>query len=359
VSRVVVCGTKFGRVYLAALREPTPELELAGILAGGSERSKRCAEHYGVPLWSDPEEVSDDVDLACVVVGSTVNGGPGSELAQALMARGLDVLQEHPLHHDELAGCLKAARRAEVMYRLNTHYVHLEPVRRFVAAARELTSRQQPLYVDATCGIQVIYTLLDILGRALGSVRPWTIEALGGDDAPFRTLAGTIAGVPLTLRVQNELDPGDPDNFAHILHRVTLGTEGGNLTLHSSHGPVLWCPRPHLPSAARDAVVLDEVEGEHLDYPSAEALGPPGAPSYREVMGTLWPAGVRHALAELQAASAAGEDPLRDGQYHLTLCRLWQDVTGSLGYPALREQDEPTPLPAEALSPRIEEELHA
>ncbi|MEH1123250.1 Gfo/Idh/MocA family oxidoreductase [Micromonospora sp. CPCC 206061] len=362
--RVVVCGTKFGQVYLEGLAAPDPAYELAGVLARGSERSRACARHYGVPLFTSVEQLPADVDAACVVVRGGLLGGPGADLAQALLARGLHVLQEHPLHHDELAACLRTARRHRVVYRLNSFYVHTAPVRRFLGAARELLRRQPALYVDAACGFQVAYALLDILGAALGRLRPWglagpaplppEVSALTGLRVPFRSLDGVLAGIPLTLRVQNQLDPADPDNYAHLLHRVTLGTEGGSLTLVGTHGPVVWSPRPDFPRDVRDEAAAAPhydrayAGDDHLDVPSGGVLGTADAPSYRQVFRSVWPAGVRQAVVELRRAAEAGEDPLAAGQYHLTLCRLWQDVTARLGPPELVSEAPPRPLsPAE------------
>ncbi|GAB3934995.1 hypothetical protein GCM10027614_09000 [Micromonospora vulcania] len=260
--RVLVAGTKFGQVYLQAFRQPDFPFELAGILAGGSARSVACARHYDVPLWTDVAQVPDDVTLACVVIRGGLLGGPGGEVARALMERGLHVLQEHPLHHDELVECLRTAGRAGVVYHLNSFYVHTAPVRRFLAAARALLARQPARYVDAACGFQVAYALLDILGQALGGVRPWglappvelpeQVRRLSRVDVPFRSIDGVLAGVPLTLRVQNQMDPADPDNYAHLLHRVTIGTEAGNLTLVGTHGPTVWSPRPDFPQQVQD-----------------------------------------------------------------------------------------------------------
>lgn len=350
--RAIVCGTKFGRVYLAALRSPGSPFELAGILARGGDRSRACARHYDVPLFTDPDEVPDDVRVACVVVGSGLNGGSGALLARRLMARGMHILQEHPLHHDELADCLRQARQNGVVYRLNTHYVHLAPVRRFVRAARALGARQRPLFVDAVCAYQVAYALFDILGEALDGLRPWDFAASAPDgaDRPLRSLDGCIGGVPLTLRIQNWLDPEDPDNHAYLLHRITIGAEGGTLTLVDSHGPVLWSPRPYVPPETHQAVTLDAAPGEHLRQPSVTAIGPGDAPSYREITGSVWPDGVRTALCGLDRAIAAADDPLRRGRYYLALCRLWQDAMSVLGPPRLVRTEPPRPLIADELA---------
>lgn len=366
--RVVVCGTIFGQVYLEAFRVPGIPFELAGIVAHGSERSKACARHYGVPLFTSPADVPGDVDIACVVVRSGLLGGRGVELAQAFMARGIHVLQEHPLHHDELAECLRTARRHRVVYRLNSFYVHLPPVRRFITAARALLGRQRALYVDAACGFQVAYALFDILGEALGGVRPWglaeapplaeDLRRLTTLDTPFRSLGGVIAGVPLTLRIQNQLDPSDPDNYAHLLHRITIGTEGGNLTLVNTHGPIVWSARPGFPRRVRNtgarphftagaAPEPDADDEAHLDAPSATVLDVGEVPGYRDVFESLWPRGVARALGDVRRAALEGDDPLPRGQYHLTLCRLWQDTTVRLGPPELVRCRPPQGLSAD------------
>lgn len=362
--RVLVAGTKFGQVYLQAFDQPGFPFALAGILGQGSPRSVACARHYRVPLYTDPADLPGDIDLACVVIRGGLLGGHGGDVARTLMAKGIHVVQEHPLHHDELAQCLRVAAKAGVVYHLNSFYVHTEPVRHFLAAARDLLSRRPARYVDAACGFQVAYSLLDIIGQTLGSVRPWAfapppapsaeLTGLTRLDVPFRSIDGVIAGVPVTIRVQNQLDPADPDNHAHLLHRVTLGTEAGSLTLVGTHGPTVWSPRPDFPHQVQDprtgvphfaeAADVDD----HLNVPSVAALGAVSGPSYREIFRSVWPAGVGHALQELHDAARAGEKPLRRGQYHLTVCQMWQAITAGLGPPELIHEAKPEHLrPAE------------
>lgn len=359
--RTVVCGTKFGRVYLAGLADH-PEVQLTGILARGGQRSKACAEHYGVPLYTEPDQLPDDTDLACVVVGTAINGGPGAQLSQHLLRRGIHVLQEHPLHPDELTACLRAAREGGVLYRVNTHYPHLTPVRRFLAAAEELRTRQQPLFVDGMAGFPVGCSLLDLAARAVGRQRPFALDppaSTQADDRPYTAVSGTLGGIPATLRLQNELDPSDPDNHSHLLHRLTVGTEGGVLTLVGTHGPVVWSPRPHLPSAAAEAAVLRAPEDPRTTEPSGLVLGPATAPSYDEVLESVWPRGVARAVHEMAQSVRTGQQAAQHGQYQLTLARMWLDVTTHLGPPRLREQPEPAVLPTAPLATaaaRIDEE---
>ncbi|WP_307849695.1 Gfo/Idh/MocA family oxidoreductase [Qaidamihabitans albus] len=345
----VVCGTRFGRIYLRALGLPASPYRLRGVVARGSERSRACAEYYGVPLYHEVDDVPGDVELACVVVGSGLAGGPGAALAERFLDRGMHVLQEHPLHPDELACCLRAAHREGVTYHVDTLFVHVEPVRRFVASARRLLARQQAIFVEATCAYQVLYTLLDVLGAALGGLRVRALSVTPPEPSPFRTVKGELAGVPFAVRVQHELDPGQPDNHAHLLHRITIGTEGGQLTLVNTHGPVVWSPRPHLPAEPANAVRLGDSPAPHLDLPSARVIGSADAPSYRQAVDTLWPEAILRAVSALR-----DEDGRAHGQRQLRLARFAREVNELLGPVRLVRRPDPTVLGAEAVLPYAE-----
>jgi len=357
--KVVVCGTRFGRIYLAAFRDPDFPFELAGIVARGGERSRRCAEHYGVPLYRSADEVPPEVDIACVVVSGGINAGPGAELAKQFLARGMHVLQEHQLSQDELASCLQTARRHGATYHLNTLYVHIDPVRRFIAAAREALRQRPLMYIEATTAFPVMYSMFDILGKAIGKVRPWRLPpappfpadalALAEFEPPFRTVEGVLAGVPCTLRVQHQMDASDPENHAHLFHRITLGTEGGSLVLVNTHGPVVWNPRPRLPQELDDTVEPREATAEYLRYPSSVPIGPASAIGYGDLMDQVWPAAVRRALTGLWQAASAGDPGIRDGQYQLGLCQLFREAAASIEPLDLSRRAYYDPLPVESL----------
>ncbi|MGI5121652.1 Gfo/Idh/MocA family oxidoreductase [Marinactinospora thermotolerans] len=358
--RTVVCGTGFGRFYAEAVRSLPGEFELVAILARGGEHSRAYARRLGVPLYTSVEELSEGVDVACVVVGAAVSGGPGSELARALLSRGVHVLQEHPVHHDELAATLRTARAHGVVHHLNPFYRHVAPIARFLAAAAELRRRGRLLFADATAAIQVLYPLLDVMGRALGGLRPWGladpveppagVEALAATPRPYRTVQGVVGGVPLTLRVQNQLDPSDGDNHALLWHRLAIGAEGGVLTLADTHGPVLWNPRLHAPRDAHGRLVSTGPGTGHLTEPSATVLEGTEPVPFREVFARLWPEAIARALRGLAADIAEGADPLARGHYDLAVCRIWHDVTGRLGRPEIIRPTPPRPLRAAELA---------
>lgn len=353
--RVVVCGTSFGRFYLRALQKLRQQFELVGVLGRGSQHSRSCASEYGVPYFTKVAELPSEVDIACVVVRSAVGGGDGADVAQQLLARRIHVLQEHPLHHDELAACLRSARSHRVQYQVNAFYEHLDSVRCFLRAAKELRSHQRPLFIDATCASQVLYPLVDILGHAVGGLRPWmfsdppeippVLRDLALTSAPFRALQGVLGGVPVALRVQNQIDPSNPDNHAHLLHRIMIGAEGGVLTLVDPHGPVLWNPRLHANRDDSGRLVVDGEQTTRLDAKSTSLLASAESPTFRSVFTDIWPDAIGRALLRLRSAIDRGDDPVQSGQTALTTCKIWQDLLTRLGSPELVKLDEPRALP--------------
>jgi pyochelin biosynthetic protein PchG len=342
IPRTIVCGTGFGRTYLSALRRTGMPFELTGILARGSPRSRACAQHYGVALYTEPDQLPP-ADIACVAVNAGPNGGQGAALAQDLLSRGIHVLQEHPLLPAELAACLRQARQSRTGYHLSTNYVHLDSVTCFIDAARRLLGQQRALFIDALSSFQVLYSLGDILGRAIGGLRPWSLTASpappGGEV--LRSVTGALHGIPTTLRIQNQIDPVRRDNGPHVFHRISLATEGGNLLLADTQGPVLWSPRLHMPAGYPDAVSIDTLAAGPLDLPSSICLTGPQALSHRQVIGEQWPLAASRALLELRQAILDGADPLPRGQHHLTLSHLTADITAQLGLPVIARSGEP------------------
>lgn len=83
-QRVLIVGAKFGEMYLNAFMQPPEGLELVGLLAQGSARSRELAHAFGIPLYTSPEQITKMPDIACIVVRSTVAGGTGYAACQTL-----------------------------------------------------------------------------------------------------------------------------------------------------------------------------------------------------------------------------------------------------------------------------------
>ncbi len=296
VRSVVVAGSRFGQFYAAGVAAD-PRFVLRGILGQGSRRSRALAERLGVETWCEVEALPDDVRLACVAVGGAARGEQGPALAEALMARGIDVLIEHPLLPREWQDLLRSAERLGRRCLLNTFYPQLPAVARFIELGRQLHRRRGIRHLDAACGVQVGFATLDILAALLEGVGPWSLESPSNDLSAMRGLSLVLAEVPLSLHVLNELAAAD-DGRMTLLQRVSLTTDRGTLSLLSPHGPLLWTPAVAVPAEDDDGLfaLFDEIAGEPL--PSAQ-LWYAEPCSWAQVHQRLWPAAAAMGLQAL------------------------------------------------------------
>ena len=125
--------------------------------------------------------------------------------------------------------------------------------------------------------------------------------------------------------------------------------------LPGARGPIVWPAHPRIPRQARDAAAAPLFESEPLDsnQPSALVIGPATALGHARLFGSLWPLAAAHALRCMHDAIRSGEDPLRCGHYHLTLCQMRQDIASELGPPELLRQEQPRPLPSAQLAAMV------
>lgn len=155
-----------------------------------------------------------------------------------------------------MAECLRLARQQGCHYQVNTHYPHVPAVRQFIAYLHEAMQTQNRVLLRQLAGFKLFAGCWISLGVYWGHFSPYGFSVAGGDvllrsllenPAPYTQLQGVIAGVPLTLNLQNQLDPAAPDNHFHIMHRLCVGLPSGNLLLVNTHGPVIWSPYFHIP----------------------------------------------------------------------------------------------------------------
>jgi thiazolinyl imide reductase len=321
-----------------------------GLLAKGSERSKECAKHYGVNLYTDIGQLPDTIELACVILRSGSMGGHGANLSLQLLERGIHVIQEQPIHYKELASCLRTARQNDLHFRISNLYVQLPAVRRFIACAREMLAKQDALYLDATFAIQVSYPMMRILSEALPTIRPWKISNVIKDNGPFQVVSGILGNIPVTLRVHNEIDPKDPDNHLHLLHCFTIGVEGGRLSLIDTHGPLVWHPRLHVAYSHNLFNDLLTAAPAHLNEANTHMLGSADSMSYRDIFMKQWPSAIGRELSAIrEMIQGNGNMGAASAQQELLGAELWHYLTDALGYAVLRSNCKHQPLSADIL----------
>ncbi|ALK30697.1 Gfo/Idh/MocA family oxidoreductase [Burkholderia plantarii] len=344
---VVVAGSRFGQFYAAGLAG-SGDYRLAGILANGGARSAALAAKVGVPLYETPEALPDDVRLACVAVGGAARGAAGGELARRLMMRGIDVLIEHPLLPVQWDDLLREAGRHRRRCLLNGFYPNLPVVAKFIDVARRLGRQRGAVHVDATCSVQLGYALLEVLAGMLEGVGPWSIEPERAGRSSMRACSMMLVETPVSLRVHNEMAAGD-DGRMQLLFRIALQVDGGTWTLASPHGPLLWEPAIRAPGTdARGLFPIFDGAAGVSGLPSVQ-LYEARPPGWEHIHATVWPQAAVRALAPL----VTGHGLAAANQRSTEVTRLWQRLTGVLGFPAQPLHD----LPGEALEQALEHTL--
>lgn len=245
--RVLIVGAKFGEIYLNAFLNSSPNLELAGLMARGSSRARQLAHDFGIPLYTAVDQIPEGIDIACVVVRSTVAQGQGGQLAEQFLQRNIHVLQEHPLHPAEVDHLQRIAIKRGLIYWVNSFYPFVSAGRSWVSCAnrvRSLLDGASPVTGQFTTSRQLLYSTLDLLLQAYGIVdtRKIQVEQLCSDtDDLFATLIIKLPeGDRISLRLQSVLNPSDPDMFSLVMHQASLFWPSGYLTLESTYGPVVW-----------------------------------------------------------------------------------------------------------------------
>lgn len=305
--RVLVCGTNYGASYLRALSMNESGLWPAGILAR-SERSRALAARCGVPFYTSVEEVPRGaIDAACVAV----SGDAGRAITAALLERGVHVLEEHPQGAADIA----AHRRSRAVYHVNAHYSDIEIAAAFVATFRAMPSRA--LFVNVLTNPRALYSAIELLGRAVGSLQEVELEVLPPAPNAFFTIARAGA---LTIQVQNIFSPVDDGSSNWVSHNVTAGFDDGVLALTEAQGPLTWTPAP--PSLPQ----LQAVGMALWNRPLWHVLAAP-PPAYSDYVTAVRDRANRVALARFAEAVRTGVTPPEQSDAHLLgVSGLWEQL---------------------------------
>jgi len=352
--RVLIVGAKFGEIYLHAFLQARPGLALAGLLAQGSARAQQLAHAFGIALYSSVEQLPDDIDIACVVVRSTVVGGRGTALAQALLRRGIHVIQEHPLHPDDIARLQQVARQHDCCYWVNSFYLHTAAGRRWVDHARRVRAclNDTPAcFAQLVTSRQLLYSSLDLLLQAIESSPEIALELLAVDDPDFHLLRLALPGCKALLRLQSYQDEDDPDLHNLFMHLLTLGWPSGYLTLQASYGPLLWTSVFHDQQHRHDSGSLYHGgSAEALDQVPVLLLHPAPA-DWRHALEVEGAAAVAEVLQLLcQHLDGAPLPPAFNGSYQYRLACLWQATLRQVGSAQVRQLTAPTLLNAQSFN---------
>jgi len=332
--RTIVFGSTFGQFYLEALKRSSDQFEIVGLFASGSDRSKQCARAYDIPLITDINEVNpEEVDLACIVLRSSVMGGKGTEFALACMNKGIHVIQEHPIHHKDLANCLRVAQQNNIHFLSGNLYIHLPAFKRFAAAAKQLFSTHKIDYIDIAMATQVSFPLVHMMLQVLPNPRPLKVHQVVKHGGPFQVLVGSWGDIPMTIRAHNEVNPDDPDNHMHLLHSISIGCAGGTLSLTDTHGPVVWKTQLHIPHDE----LLKNISAEHqLTESSTYYLGASATDNYQDILQLQWTEAIGEDLKLMKNFITGEQRPHQRAQLELLCAQQWNELTSAFGPPELK-----------------------
>lgn len=334
--RILIVGAKFGEIYANAFLDHMPGVSLAGIMANGSERSRKLAHAFGVPLYTRLEDVPQDIDIACVVVRSTIVGGEGSRLAESLLRKGLHVVQEHPIHPEEVARLQKLARELCRVYWVGSFYSNATAGKIWIDTARQIQGRVGPPQIATlTTSRQLLYSGLDLLLHAMA--HPITLpeasaSILNGLHADSLRL--TCGQTDISLSLQNYIDPEDPDMHSLVMHQILLGWQEGYLSLTSSYGPVIWVGNWFDPAHLEASTTLYDGPPEtrlRLRLPARQILHE-GPETWQQIFEHDAPTCVRR-LLEAICTTLDGEDASlhAHASHQYQVAAAWQSILHCTG----------------------------
>ncbi len=361
IYKVVVCGTGFGMFYIEALRCLKKDFEIVGIVAKGSVRSQKCASFYNVNLYHSPEEVPDDVDIACVAVRSGSLGGAGTEMSLKFLERGIHVILEQPVHHEELKQCFQTAQKNKCCFMTGDLYMNMPEIRRFFQVCRFLDSRGEKIeYLRAGSCVQAFYPFAELLLHLVpnGKVE---ISYVGEQQADFKQIIGTIGNIPFTFQFNNTINPKDPDNHMQILHNFCCYYPSGRLELVDTRGLLLWYSRMNMPWSIFDGGGFPEHYPENMLAPNMKILTPDLrklTKPYHEYAQESWVNCISLDLLKLKQMINERKQFLIKAQQEQKASRLWNELTQKFGFAsltvslsskssAIKELDDASVLPEE------------
>ncbi|MFZ6757860.1 Gfo/Idh/MocA family oxidoreductase [Undibacterium sp. Ji50W] len=242
--RVLVCGSNYGATYIRALAASQDNVRLAGILSTGSARSMAYAHQAQVPHYTDVDSIPDgSIDIACVAVP----GETGNQLSLALLSKGIHVLCEHPIGTAQMNKAFAVAQEYGRLFQVNAHFADLLAPQAFFNGLSVAKHMGPPLHFDLAVNLRTLYSSLDIVGRALGSLADIQVIAppATGDSPPmFASLLLVSPILHISLLCQNFASAADDGSATLLNHRCSATFAHGNLLLAETNGPVVWFPSP-------------------------------------------------------------------------------------------------------------------
>ncbi len=321
--RVLVVGTSFGKFYLDAI-EKSDKLRLVGILSRGSEKSKKLSLEYGVNNYTDISEIDwDNVDIAVVAVRSLVSFGKGGELARKITEKGVTVLEEQPVFIKEVENILNNVTFGKNAYDVSNFYRYISMTEDFINMSAELRNKSVINCIKASVSIQVLFPLLDILYDIVGGLQD--IEFRCVDKGRICILRSIGGDTEIYLDVYNEYEPNNIDGSFQLLYNISIETNKGILTLSDPAGYVFW-QNHFIMSDGNNHEILSKTKVSEILHSDSEL-------SFKNLYDELWTDAMQKAILNCYSLAENAELMKQKSEKLLTVCRLWRDISKSVGKP--------------------------
>jgi NAD-dependent oxidoreductase involved in siderophore biosynthesis len=170
---------------------------------------------------------------------------------------------------------------------------------------------------------RALYSCVDLLARALGTLQPLEIRTTAlVEGLPLVPLQGTAAGIPFLLQCHRLVSAVDDGSAAWTSHHVVIGFPEGHLLLGDNAGPVLWVAAPP---------PVHQLGPAALAAPAWSPLSPP-PPTFVEHFYGVRERANRLALARWADQIRTGRTYPEQGPEHLLeVSRVWRAILDLLG----------------------------
>lgn len=323
--RIVICGLRFGKLYLESLLANEKFYEIIGILGKEGGQSSEIAKFNNIPLYTSVDQLPANIDLACVILRAGVLGGEGINISTELLQKGISVLHEQPVHYKELVECYSIAKRNKIFFGVANFYKYIPSTKKYVNLAILLSKEEKIQYITIECGHQVLYSVIGILLEIVDYKRPFNIEEIIKCKGPFDIVNCRIGSISCIFKIHNEIDSKDPDNFFYLLYRIQVGYCSGELVLEDPSGPILWYSRIFIPHEFK----FEEFSKEHHSNIKIISKGN----SYSNIFQKEWTKAI---VDQIKTMRKMTENSILIDSYmqkELYQSKQWQIITELIGYP--------------------------
>ena len=330
--KAVLCGATFGQFYMEALSRLSEKFEVVGLIARGSEKSRKCADFYNVPLFTSADEVPEDTDIAFVILRSGILGGVANDYVKYFLERKIHVFQEFPVHPKDAEENFKLSLKNKVCYCIGDFYVKLPQIRNFISRVKELNEICPPSHIQLGCSSAVSFPAVMMLREMLPSAKNTELKCLSENETPFQIIAGKIDNIPLTAEVHNETNTKDPDSAMYLLQSFNVIYENGRLSLQDPFGGICWYSKVKSSAKRYESGAVARLSGGN----SADGcilLSMPEKIESQQDMTEIWIGAIISDINDMLESIENKNFYIKKSQWELSGIKFWDKFSKITGFP--------------------------